>query len=795
MKKTIQFIILLIFNSITIFGQSKETKLADALFDDLLYAKAAKEYEFLLKKNETGHILKRLGDCYYNNVQMDKASKIYTKLFTSYVPQNLEYFFKYAQSLRAIGNFEESDLWLKKFHELNKKDSRGKNFTKSNVNLVSLTSGKPNYKVQNLNTINTEFADFGVTEYNNTILFSSPKNLNTSKSSIETGTEDNFLDIFQVQINEISYKKPNKKLFSKRINKKYNESSISFSPNFKTIYFTRNNYNKGVLNVDKKGYNNLKIYRADLIDNNWGNIIELPFCSSEYSVGHPTVSKDGKRLYFASDMPGSLGFTDIYYVKINSNGTYGTPVNLGPTINTEGREMFPFISANNTLYFSSDGHFGIGALDVFSSEIINNEFQKPKNLKAPLNSKLDDFAFSINTETNKGYLSSNRKGGLGNDDIYAIEKINVNTPCKQLISGIVKESKFNKILPNAKLVLKDDVGNTINETIADEFGKFNFTLPCNKKYTITASKEYYKPDTKSFETTNSVNLELILEIIDDFAYNNNNELVIKINSIYFDYTKWDIRPDAARELDHIIKVMRKYPLIKVKSTSHTDARGSYFSNELLSQRRAEATVDYIIFNGIDYDRISGKGYGETQLTNNCVDNDNHSNTVKCTEDQHQANRRTSFVIQNIDGSTIKSKEKEVVEVSIPIEINKENKKVTPQETKVKIVEPKKVSSAKLHIVQPQETLYSISKQHNISLVLLKEINQLSSSKISIGQVLSLNKEVTIENKIEAKKTHVVKYKETLYSISKKYNMSVANLKSLNSLKDNTISVGQILKIL
>lgn len=282
--------------------------------------------------------------------------------------------------------------------------------------------------------------------------------------------------------------------------------------------------------------------------------------------------------------------------------------------------------------------------------MVNQNFQNPVNLDAPFNSKSDDFAFSINQSKTQGYLSSNRYGGKGDDDIYRFERVKEKEPeiCNQVVSGTVRNLKFQKYLPFAKLLLRDANNNIIKDTNADEYGRYSFQLPCDQIYVITGSKEYYKPDTKNFKTETSLAVGLDLAIIDDFVYNNEKEIIIKINDIYFDYDKWNIRPDAAIELDHIVDVMNKYPKLIVTSTSHTDARGTKNYNKSLSQKRADSSVDYIIYRGISPERISGKGYGESRLTNKCVDDDFHFNRVYCSEKQHQANRRTSFVIENID---------------------------------------------------------------------------------------------------------------------------------------------------
>ncbi|TXD46340.1 OmpA family protein [Polaribacter sp. IC073] len=635
------------------FGQTKETKKADTYFENLSYASAAEAYKVLAEENTTEHVLKRLGDSYYFNVKMQEASEAYSKLFSKFPNQVPEHIFRYAQTLTSIGEFEDSKIWMKEFHQAKKGDSRGINFTDEEAVLEDLINGKPGYEVTNQRSINTKNSDFGVTDYGNTILFSSPRKRNVYIKRNHTRNNKNFLDIYKVIKENITITEGDdsdvKPMFTEEVNSKYHESSISFSPDRKTMYFTRNNYVAGKYKVDKEGVNNLKILKAEWVYNEWINIVELPFNSSEYSVGHPSVSKDGTKLYFASDMPGGIGATDIYVVTINTDGSYGTVQNLGAKVNTEGREMFPFISDEDVLYFSSDGHFGIGALDVFATKKIAGTYKTPVNLKAPINTKLDDFAFSINPVTKKGYLSSNREGGVGDDDIYAVVELEiVKSPCMQVVSVTVKDKKFQNPLPGAKLVLKDVNGLVIKETYADANATFTFTLPCNQQYTLDAIKEYYQPDTASFVTTEEqkidLNLDFDLQIISDFAYNERGELIIKIHPIYFDYNKSNIREDAAIELNHIVRIMKKYPRLVIRSSSHTDARGKERYNEALSDRRAKYSVAYIVDKGINSNRISGKGFGETRLVNGCVDNDRHTNRGKCTKEEHQANRRTEFVI-------------------------------------------------------------------------------------------------------------------------------------------------------
>lgn len=634
----------------TLIGQTKETKAADLLFENLSFSDAAIAYKRLATKKTTEHVLKRLGDSYYKNVKMQEASEAYTELFETFIPKESEYMFKYAQTLRAIGNFEASDNWMKKFHLVNKNDSRGINFTSSAEDLAKIKDNKQYYEVTNLRSINTVNSDFGVTDYGNTILFSSPKNRSVFVKISHTRNEKHFLDIFKVVKEKISTKEgvnsDVRPMFSDAINSKFHESSVTFSKDNKIMYLTRNNYIDGKYRIDKKGYNNLKILRATWNLDEWDNLEELPFNSNEYSVGHPSISKDGKRLYFASDMPGGIGETDIYYVTINDDGSFGPPQNLGPKINTEGREMFPFISNDDILYFSSDGHFGIGALDIFESKLENGDFQKPENLKAPVNSNLDDFAFSINPVTKEGYLSSNREGGIGDDDIYAV--LQLKKPCFNDIAITVIDKNTKLPLAESRIILKDNDDNLVKDTYTDTQGNYKFNLPCDKNYVIIATKDTFTPDQKLFLSIGKepVVLELVKVVKEEekevFVLNENKDLIININPIYFNFDKSNIRPDAKVELDHIVSVMNQYPNLIISSNSHTDARGNDLYNEKLSDRRAKSTVKYIVSKGIRANRITGKGYGETRLTNGCIDNNGVK--IKCTKAQHQANRRTEFVI-------------------------------------------------------------------------------------------------------------------------------------------------------
>uniref|UniRef100_UPI0037BE3BEC OmpA family protein n=1 Tax=Flavobacterium sp. TaxID=239 RepID=UPI0037BE3BEC len=423
--------------------------------------------------------------------------------------------------------------------------------------------------------------------------------------------------------------------FSKTINTKFNESSPVFTKDGKTMYFTRNNYNDGKKRKSDDKVILEKIYKADLVNNEWSNITELPFSNDNYKTAHPALSPDEKTLYFASNMPGSYGNSDLYKVSIDKYGKFGTPENLGPTINTEGRETFPFIDANNNLIFASDGHLGLGGLDIFEAKANGKSFEKPINIGKPVNSTKDDFGYVVNSE-NLGFFSSNRDGGKGFDDIYTF-KI-----CTHMLTGIITDAETKEILPDAKVTLFDDKMTLISETIASEKGIYQFKIECNKKYYVRASKETYNTNEKSFDAvsiigTSTLDIELKrnvfpIEVGTDLAK------LFNISIIYFDLDKWNIRPDAAEDLEKIIQVLQQYPAMTIDIRSHTDSRQTHKYNEQLSDKRANSTLEFIVNNGISRNRLTAKGYGETQLLNNCADNQ------PCSEEEHQKNRRSEFIV-------------------------------------------------------------------------------------------------------------------------------------------------------
>ncbi|WP_430409676.1 OmpA family protein [Kordia sp.] len=625
------------------YAQEKELEKAAEKYDSYAFINAIEIYE---KVAEEGHkskeLFEKLGNAYYFNADLINASKWYGELFKLGEEIDPEYYFRYAQALKAEKRYAESDQKMKEFNQLTGSDLRASKFIKTRNYLDEIAALSGRFRIENLG-VNSEYSDFAPSFYEENLVFSSARDTGVATRYKHKWNARPFLDLYVAEVQE-NGSLTNVDKFNSKLNTKYHESTSAFTKDGNTVYFTRNNYYKGKYKKDKKGINKLKIFRATREGDAWVNVEELPFNSNNYSVAHPALSVDEKKLYFASDMPGTYGMSDLFVVDIKEDGTFGEPKNLGTTINTEGRENFPFISQNNELYFSSDGHVGLGGLDIFVMNI-GIENSEIFNIGEPVNSSMDDFTFIINNTTKKGYFASNRDGGKGDDDIYSfIEMKPIQWTCEQEIAGVVKDEKTNEAIGSANVKLFDKDNNEIENTYSEVDGKFRFKklLECDQVYFVRASKKDYnaaealvpKQEEKGLrEVTLLLEKEEIpFKVGDDLAK------ILNIPIIYFDFDKSNIRPDAAAELEKVVAVMKQYPTLKIDVRSHTDSRGTDSYNMKLSQRRNEATRAYIVSRGIDANRLIGAGYGETRHVNKC------SNGVKCSEEEHQLNRRSEFIV-------------------------------------------------------------------------------------------------------------------------------------------------------
>ncbi len=627
MKKIYILIISLTLGMNAVWAQSSLVKKADKYYQRLAYVKAAEAYEKAVANGEADtHVYQNLADSYYQIFDTKNAEKYYALLAPK--SDDPEVFYRYAQMLKANGKYEESVPWMERFAKMKPADHRAIKF-RENPNYIPkiLERGKDKFIVNELPNINTEYADFGAKPLGNKLFFVSARD---TKGKTYSWDQQPYLDIYQADY--IEGVVSNIEKVPGEVNTKYHDGTFCFTPDGKTMYFTRDNYYYKQYKTDTSGVSRLKLYQAKLHNDEWVAIKELPFNSDNYSVGHPAVSPDGKKLYFSSDMPGGMGQSDLYVVDIKGDDTYSKPRNLGPNINTEGRESFPFISKNGDLYFSSDGHLGLGGLDVFGCVDVDGKFSRPRNLGVPLNSGKDDFAIYLNDDTKDGFISSNRTATrVGDDNIYTIK--NVKPVCDVLISTTVLDAKTNQPMEAASVTITDTEGNPVKTKLTDKDGKVDFLIPCNQDVVVEARAEEYENNKEKIGATTDEAVEVVVKLNPIEKIITAEEL--DLNPIYFDLDKWNIRSDAAFELDKVVEAMKKYPELKIHIVSHTDKRGSADYNMKLSEKRAKSTMEYIVSKGIDAARLTAEGKGETEPAVNCT---------RCTEKQHQLNRRSEFLI-------------------------------------------------------------------------------------------------------------------------------------------------------
>lgn len=715
-------LLIIVFSIQSINAQDRNLQRANRFFEKTSYSEAIPRYEKIVTYNNADTVIKNLAECYYYIANFDKAQHYYSLLFDrSNKDLDEADYFKYSQVLKGLGKYEAANKLINDYLVSNKDSDALAKFNKEAKILENVSAIGNRFEIKNL-AFNTEKSEFGAVKLGDKLVFSAVrKNIPLFGKTFKWNNES-YLNLVTIAIKNQNAADSAANFFSKKINTPVHEANAIFTKDGKTMYFTRNNFtNWGKAKNDKK-VSTLLIFRSELVDDKWTKAVALPFNSEDYSVEHPALSVDEKTLYFASDMPGTLGSFDLYSVSINGK-TFGTPKNLGTTINTPKKEQFPFIAEDGKLYFSSDGHEGYGSLDVFVSEFENNDFKKPQNVGLPLNSGYDDFAFTIDSKTKEGYFSSNRKGGKGSDDIYQLKETLplLIENCKQYIVGVITDFDSKKPLDNALVVLKNDKDEEIQRFVTAADGKFNLLSPCDTNYTIHASKEEFTNKSMTLRIDNIRDKEndasmilRALEIIkneelvaleqkekeaklaqeakdkaalvvlekkkkeDEIALLQQKKdkvladkrevekaiiqkkeklealvskekdvvkvkdrMVIKTDPIYFDYNLWYIRRDSKVILNRVIELMKKYPEMVIEIGSHTDNRGNANYNMNLSEQRANATKEYFIDQGIADKRVIAKGYGETVQIVKCEPSDS------CTEEQHELNRRSEFVILNL----------------------------------------------------------------------------------------------------------------------------------------------------
>ncbi|CCH53752.1 OmpA/MotB domain protein [Fibrisoma limi BUZ 3] len=748
--------------SLTAQAQSTRLRAANKQFDNFSYVTAVRMYEEFLRTDkkkdpvETREALTKLGYSYRKLQDTRNAERVYGELVKNYNDLESEMYLYYAQALAANGKYRDSQKMYSRYGEQQSEDLRGRKFTVSYMDVNRFYRDSSSYRVHNI-PINSRQADFSPMFYKGGLVFVSSRDESGVIRRVFSWNQTPFLDLYfhpdtnQLKVPNIERRpsmamlgggnteaKPIQAMeettaaeeqqpltkaqkFSRTLNTKYHEGPVTFTKDQSFIVFTRNNGAKGKSGKSQDGVRKLKLYSAVNKNGKWTDVQDLPFNSAEYSVGHPAFTPDNTRMYFVSDMPGGYGGTDVYVVEFN-NGQWGTPVNMGKEINTEGNEMFPYVDENGNLYFASDGHEGLGGLDIFYAELKDGvAYKGVENVGAPINSEKDDFGLITDASRTTGYFSSNRKKGITDDDIYSFKRT-----CKQLnilvydaktnmplenadvrilrngasqdlrltnvegraelcvesnaeyefkavkegfamnsvrfstltqsskpvmnvsiylersentiVKGVVKTEVNQKPASGVKVTLRNEKDKSEQTVVTGPDGGYEFAMKPNAPYTLTAQKDQYATKkTKYGKQPKKATNKVVTDSLGIYGVGD----VFQLKNIYYDLNKFFIRPDAARELDRVVSLLKEYPQMKIEIRSHTDARASDGYNIRLSENRARAALDYIVSRGITPNRLVARGYGESEIVNGCVDG------VNCTENEHQQNRRTEFKILEV----------------------------------------------------------------------------------------------------------------------------------------------------
>lgn len=625
MKK--QFILPVAIGFLLASCGNKLFKEAEKQYGNYEYSSAAKLYENLLKTTADNTAMLHLADCYRHMNRHSEAETWYAKAIKSPEATAADKA-NYAEVLQEEGKYDEAAAFLGEYLRENPGDAAAQsrmNACKSpaQFNKVNVFYTIAEVSFQGL-AVNSAFSPF--------IL--DGKLYITSAAAAKPGvkndniTGNGFLDIYSGDAGSLSLSP-----VSGVVNSNLHESNAVLSADGNTMYFTRSKMDKNKPGRAADNDNHFEICTAAMSNGAWSSVTSLPFNSKEFSCGHPALTTDGKRLYFVSDMPGGKGGTDIYYSDLN-DGTWSAPVNV-QELNTSGNEMFPTIHKDE-FYFSSDGMPGAGGLDIFKCAFKENIPSAPTRLAAPFNSSADDFGLIYNDDRS-GYFCSNRDQADGSDHVYSFKRRDPNF----FVKATIKDKASGELLKNMSVEIKNTTKGTDSYLTTDESGSIVFSSDSLISYVFCIHDPAYFAcfgggTTPGF--TGNFNDTTYLTLTPEKIVINKP---IRLENIYYDYNKWNIRPDAAVELDKLVKIMQDNPQIKIELSSHTDSRGGDAFNMRLSQKRAQSAVDYIVSKGISKDRITAKGYGESVPLNRCV------NGVKCSEEEFQFNRRTEFKVTRI----------------------------------------------------------------------------------------------------------------------------------------------------
>lgn len=645
MKKIYIPLIVLIGMGFTATAQKKSSKekRGDKYAFSYTFDKAIESYNKAKKLTPEGQ--RHLAESYANMNQNIEAEAAYATLVARSEGVIPEDYYNYAMILKTNSKYDEANKWMDKFNEAKPSDLRAKDYVANKGSLSKLSTDDGKYKVVHLD-VNSDAQDFGTSYYNNKIVFASsganPK-LNAKKYNWNGKP---FLNMYVSEVENGQMKTA--EIFDKNLDGKMHDGPASFAKEGTFMAFTRNNY-------DLKRRDRVvpvQICFSNFKDGKWSDPEFFILNSKEYSVGHPSLTANGNTMYFTSDMPGGFGGADIYRISKDDKGVWGKAENLGDKINTEGDELFPFYEEKNgVLFFSSNGRYGLGGLDIFICATNGSKFGSVRNAGAPLNTQFDDFSAISNDQLSTGYFSSNRAGGSGDDDIYSVDYLKLDIGKK--IEGLAKEKNESPI-PNTFVTLFDDKGNVMDTLTTKADGAYSFLAETDKNFKLTGNKENFEEGSTTANTFAKefvVKADVILlkkeeviakKIEEKIQVGADLGKILALNSIYFDLDKYDLRPDAVIELDKIVKIMNEYPDMIVELGSHTDCRATKEYNQILSDKRAKVPAWYVKKRINNPERIHGKGYGEEKLTSGCACEGEVIST--CTDEEFQKDRRTEFII-------------------------------------------------------------------------------------------------------------------------------------------------------
>lgn len=624
MKKALNILLILW----TLGLSSQHLDKANSQYEDYNYVDAAKLYQKIAKSGYVSdELYKKLGNIYYFNGDYIQAEEWYSKLDAENKIEESEYQLRYAQTLKSVGKSGKAEEIYDRY--LNTAGALDETLSSSLDYAEIIRENDNRYSIFPLE-INAGGIDYGAFIKGDTLYFSSSRSLGRKKI-VDGWSGKPFLDLYTVGLGADGKTLDKPQAIKGKVNTKLHESSAVITKDGNTMYFTRSNTTPR-LKVGKNDKQKLKIYRAKRNDEKWGSIEDLSINSDTYSNAHPALSSDEKTLYFVSDMPESYGATDIFMVNINGNGSLGKPINMGTLINTKGRESFPFLTKENELYFSSDGHLGLGGYDIFYVNLQENKRQL-LNIGLPLNGPHDDYAFSINNTTKGGVFSSNRSG---TDNIYSLlETIPIKRLLYATMNGTVTEEGSGEPIADVDIELIGMDDETLLITKTDNIGRYTIDIDKSKSYRVELTKQGYSTTgkfVKSISDFENANFEMAKNQVD-------LRKLLNFENVYFDYNSSYLKKVAKEELDKIARVLNAQINSIIQVNSYADSRGSKKYNKWLSQRRTQRIIEYLITKKVNSQRLLGSGYGEEDLVNDCTDGTN------CPEQQHRLNRRTEFIVK------------------------------------------------------------------------------------------------------------------------------------------------------